>query len=448
MSWVKISSTTFAASSSKSGGPDKFFEVVLEYDSAKESVTTRTIRFRANRLKYQNTSYAVNGYYLLVNPGSTSNEKLFTLKAPGKNWDAAVSSSMTISKAYSASNFTIPAFWICCTGSVTPNLTNRTIVYGSYSGSVYNLFKSGGQRENYVTYASNTTSSGTVAGTIPKPDKPVITPTYIITNGIRSDSFSIGATSGKSVSGNEVNSTALYYRVGDSGAFTKASSLTYTGRLTCTDQVKSQTVYAYTAVDGEYNDPISDTASKTIYNYVAPAKPGVPKLTDASFKNNRLTIKQNWTYSWSAATTINNSSPVNGYRIRLYKNGTLITGLTNGSNNAIGKGTSNNAYLDRENTSCTVVINPTAFGFKAGDTVKLGIYAYTRNGNNVQLFSGGGTTEAQVNSVVSTVQNAGVVNVKVNNAWKEGQVYVKVNGAWKEAETINVKAGGAWKESQ
>ena len=86
--------------------------------------------------------------------------------------------------------------------------------------------------------------------------------------------------------------------------------------------------------------------------------------------------------------------------------------------------------------------------FKAGDKVKLGLFAYTRKGKNndgaVQLFSGKSTTQI---TNEYTIDSKGVMNVKVGSAWKEGQVYVKVNNTWKEAEAVYTKVGGSWKES-
>ena len=88
---------------------------------------------------------------------------------------------------------------------------------------------------------------------------------------------------------------------------------------------------------------------------------------------------------------------------------------------------------------------------KPKDTVQLGVYAYTLNGENPQkrLFS-----STNVKSAVTTVENAGIVRVKTpEGSWAEGQVYVRVKNAsgaleWKEAETVNVKTSKGWKESQ
>ena len=105
-------------------------------------------------------------------------------------------------------------------------------------------------------------------------------------------------------------------------------------------------------------------------------------------------------------------------------------------------------YLDRESTSCTVTFDPIDFGFAPGDTVQLGIYSYTKNGAGTQLFNGNGASSAEVRSDISTVQNAGIVRIKVGGSWKEGQVYVKVSGEWKEAQSVSTKVNGTWKESQ
>jgi hypothetical protein len=93
-----------------------------------------------------------------------------------------------------------------------------------------------------------------------------------------------------------------------------------------------------------------------------------------------------------------------------------------------------------------MVIDPVAFGFKAGDNVKLSIWAYTRYGaanDGERLFNA-----SEMFSSVYTVQNAGVIDVKIGGVWKEGQVYTKVNGVWKEADTVSTKINGVWKDSQ
>lgn len=226
---------------------------------------------------------------------------------------------------------------------------------------------------------------------------------------------------------------------GNSGTGTKSLTIAKPSDAT-------RTVYAKaTATPSWSSDSVKTfTNYLAIKQYVAPSNPGIPVI---SFTKSRLTIKENWTFTWTAAVAANSNSAIKGYVIRLYKNDKAITGMTSASDNiTLNKGTGTQEYLVRESTSCKVVINPVEFGFAPGDTVRLGIFAYTKDGTGTRLFSGGGSS--QVVSAESLVQNAGIVHVKVSNAWKEGQVYVKVNGQWKEAESVSTKVSGTWKESQ
>lgn len=261
------------------------------------------------------------------------------------------------------------------------------------------------------------------------------------------NTFTISGTNAANGTNNTATTTYAWgysTAYGNSGTGTKSLTIATAANAT-------RTVYAKATATPSWGGDSAKTASASlaIKQYVAPSAPGTPVI---SYKKSRLTIKENWTFTWTAATRVNTTSPVKGYRIRLYKNGSPVTGLTcSTSNDIIGKGSGTNEYIDRESTSCTVTLSPTAFGFVPGDTVQLGIYSYTRNGvsnTGTQLFNGGGTAEAHVKSVVSTVRNAGIVRVKPNSTWVEGQVYVKVDGSWREAETVNVKAGGTWKESE
>jgi hypothetical protein len=231
---------------------------------------------------------------------------------------------------------------------------------------------------------------------------------------------------------------------GNSGAVSEKA-------LTITDNSKaSRKVYAKCVTGATYGSNTTVTAEASIKQYVKPSAPGKPVLSyTGSNTGSRLTVKSPWTFKWTAATKANDSSPIKGYRIRLYKNGTELTNLGDGGSNKLIKSTSNtNKYLDRDSTSTTVIINdPASFGFKAGDTVQLSIFSYTKMGKNndgTRIFHNAATA---VYSEEHTIQNAGIVSVMVDKSWKEGQVYVNVNGSWKEAESINVNVNGAWKES-
>lgn len=215
---------------------------------------------------------------------------------------------------------------------------------------------------------------------------------------------------------------------------------------TATDATR--TVRAKITTTATKGSSSTNTGSEVIKQYVAPANPGKPVL---SYSKNRLTIKENWSYSWTAASQINSSSPVTGYRLILYKNGVSIA--IKGSSGEVVPGalrsTAGTWYWDsnyKVNGKPTLNIYPAHYGFVPGDKIKLLVKAYTQNGKNndgTKMLS-----STWISSDELTVQNAGVVNVKVGGAWSEGQVYVKVGGAWREAETVQTKVGGNWKESQ
>lgn len=202
--------------------------------------------------------------------------------------------------------------------------------------------------------------------------------------------------------------------------------------------------------------PANFGVTKTIYlnpnptaitYYVAPGNPGKPVI---SYTKSRLTIKEPWTFSWTAAKPGNSYShnAVKGYRIRLYKNDINIPIFnSSGGQLSVLSGITDGDYIyDSESTTTSITIDPTKHGFAVGDIVELGIYAYSKNGIGGLLFSGNNTNEQISNA--SEVQNAGIMRIKISDAWKEGQVWLKVNNAWQEAETINVKTATGWMESQ
>jgi hypothetical protein len=276
----------------------------------------------------------------------------------------------------------------------------------------------------------------------------------------RNNKVTISGALGKNGTNNTIKSATLYYTTDGSDpsksstrvttALAAVSSGSYSNDVSIT---KDCTVRAYVECKFTYN---TTSASGQLPNgttaryYKAPNKPGTPILT---YKKSRLTVKEPWTFTWTAATKGNNNSPVAGYYIMLLRKAKgessfkYVCRLTNNDNNYLGikkeNQTDTNYYLRRESTSCKAIIkDPAAFGFNPGDEVKLRIMAYAWNGAKKVLPS-----EA-VDSANYLVQNAGIVRVKVSGSWKEGQVYVKVNGIWKEAETVNTKVNGIWKESR
>jgi hypothetical protein len=200
-------------------------------------------------------------------------------------------------------------------------------------------------------------------------------------------------------------------------------------------------IWAVIYCDFKHNRTNTQHIYGSVRYYKAPGDPGKPTI---SYTKSRLTIKEPWTFSWSAASAGNSNSPINGYSFRLYKNGVIIPGLVVGTDNYITKNSlATHTYVDRESTSRTVVIDPTDFGFLPGDTVKLGIWAYSKNGKNTLLYNAD-----EVISDTYTVQNAGIVQVRTASGWHEGQVHVRTASGWHEAETVQVRTASGWKESE
>ena len=374
-----------------------------------------------------------NGYtkgelYIKVFPGDTSMESADFGDAfkPTSNTNDA-SASWASSSWITTCEFTVSA-------DKLTNLKNNSYIYVTVGGD--KLVQIGSPNYTPANGWWSATLNYETHGYVTA-NKPSITD-----NG--NNTFTIVGSAGNSAAYNAVKSTTLHYKRGNE-EFTQASSLTYSGRINCEASAASQKITAYTAVDGVYNDTTSESREATVLNYVAPGSPGRPYLTDSSFKNGRLTVKQDWGWQWTLATATNKSSPVTGYRIRLYKNGWSIP-IKDASGNTLsvdgGEGKAWSVYYDTESTSTSITIDPIKHGIVPGDQVYLGIYAYSKNGNNNQLFS------EYITSDTDTVQNAGVVNIKVAGEWVEGQVWIKANNEWKEAETVNVKVNGDWEESQ
>lgn len=260
----------------------------------------------------------------------------------------------------------------------------------------------------------------------------------------KNNTFTIKATKG---SGTNNPTTLDTLRWGYTDSYANSYKSGDTIDLAISGTSTSRTVYAKARTVATYGKDKVATTNKGIKQYFYPNDPGRPVI---SYSKSKLTLKENWKYSWSKATTPNSTtSPVKGYRIRVYKNGTAITGLTASKSNDVvtvkkGSGTAN--YIDYNTTSIT--FDPVALGFEVGDTVSVGVYAYTIWGDDSKKFNNKGVlVENKTVSVKTTVENAGIVHVRVDGVWKEGQAYVRVAGSWKEAESVLVRDGEVWKEA-
>ncbi len=279
------------------------------------------------------------------------------------------------------------------------------------------------------------------------------------------NTFTISATKGADGTNNAAGGpTNLKY-----GYSSAARNTTYTSggtyNLSLSGTGNTRTVYAESTTTAKYGNNQTATASLAIRQYRAPNAPGTPELTADSRKNDRLTVKQNWTYLWTPATpgtgtgttagtgANQTTSKVTGYRVQLYRKRTTENTFSSipikSGSNTLSTHSNGEHFYDIGTNSIT--INPIDCAIVAGDQVKLGICPYTQYGENNdgnKLFSNVTTYSAE-----STVQNAGVMRVKPNNTvdWKEGVVWVKVNKGgtlqWVEADVVKVKTSNGWKES-
>lgn len=215
----------------------------------------------------------------------------------------------------------------------------------------------------------------------------------------------------------------------------------------------SRTVYAQAitpagakAVNSDWYD-IKVTESLAINQYLEPTPPSsAPVLSNSSYKNGRLTLKQNWTYTWGSSTK-QGCAEVSGYAIAVRRNGDRIRGLTVNNNNILKLGTGTRDYVDTTNTTCSVTFDPNDLNFKKGDTVWIEVWGYSLNGKDGKEYSA--DVESKYKSIESTVESAGILQIKPTSSsgWKEGQVWVKVNKGtiakpniqWVEADTVKTK---------
>lgn len=468
--WKNVSEDTFKIDykDSYSSYPSGKHRLTLQYDADSESPTSVKVRFKWFQ-KDSDLVYGQDEIYLIYDANNTDGlRSLYKIKGyESGNVSAYYTSTIILTKTYTSSTFFLQDVWICNAG--------KDAVEGTTATDFYNTFKVGGERSSlaYRQSAGQSIkiSTSTTVATAVKAHAPTITD-----NG--NNTFTITAKAGTAGDNNKVNNTSLYYRIGSSGSWktntwTTTSNKTITDTITATASAASQTIYAYTTVDGVYNDATSaptsdDYTKKSIINYQPPTKQPKPTLT---YNKSRLTIKENWLFKWNAATAANTSSKIKGYIVGINKNGSSIPWTNIYGSVSTTKNDKGWNYADT--TSKNITIDPKANGIKPGDKIEFWVTPYTTDGKGTRLYirkNNGDLKFEYVDEV--TVQNAGVVQVCVNTgtttnptyAWKEGTVHVAVNTGtttnpvytWKEAETVNVavntgttaKPVYTWKESE
>lgn len=477
MAWIDISEESYKiifTCRDTSQVANKNVWITLQYDD--ESVSPTSVRIRFKLSSKNNSNYYDQFFLLLKDGGGDSGEAAYKtfIKIKEDNttyggakypyyWPADKDSDgYKLTKSYSAAAFKLPAFYFInggqdAAGYATEITTVKQAYYiathsGAYSSTIEGT-KVYGRSGYTLTVDSDeleVVSNTTVAANGTKPS------ISIVDRG--NNTCLISGSLGKNGNNNPITSATLYYTT--DGSDPAAGGLRqYIELIATSGGVYSKsipitntcTIRAMVECEFEYNTT-SASSSKAVKFYTAPNKPGVPIL---SYKKNRLTVKEPWTFTWEAATAKNIDSPVAGYYIMLLRKAKgdsefmYVTGLCDAGNNYISQ--IENAepddpyYLRRESTSCTAIIeDPATFDFSPDDKVKLRITAYTWNN-----YSPKQTLQSDiVDSAEYLIQNAGVMRVKVAGQWKEGQVWIKDNNVWHEAETVNIKTATGWKESE
>lgn len=259
------------------------------------------------------------------------------------------------------------------------------------------------------------------------------------------NTFKVSGTKGSSGTNNTAGGPILQYSWDNSYWINTYNN----ADISFTSTVATRTVYARSITTATYGSNAIATANKSLTYYIVPGNPGAPVI---SYTKSRLTIKEPWTFSWTAASAGNTSSPIAGYRLRLYKNNILIP-IKDSEGNTLSSSWSNDYWYDTDNTKCFYTIDPIIHGYAPGDTVKLTIFAYIKTGNNEKLWSGQGSTPAS--SIEYLVQNAGVMRPLVNGKHVEGVVLVALQDnsdkgyTWTEADIVKVYTPNkTWAEAE
>lgn len=137
--------------------------------------------------------------------------------------------------------------------------------------------------------------------------------------------------------------------------------------------------------------------------------PGAPSNLSITYNKNEPIPTATYTFSWNAGTA--GSTPISGYRFRLYKNNTEIL------------------MEDIESTATSKTINGTDYNFSVGDVIKFGLYSYSKDWTGNKHFNGGGTALAHIVSDTINVVSDKYIYVSVNGAsFDKKKMYISVNG--------------------
>lgn len=443
--WKNVSEDVFKIDYPGDSGYSGKRRLTLQYDADSETPESVTVRFKW----YQPGSTYVYGadiFYILYDANNTSNlRSLYKLKPYGSGDKSAYFTSdyndnLVLKKDATSKTFFLQDIWICNSGGSTR----------SDPDAAYNTFKSGGSRGS-LAYRQTAGQSIEIS-----PDTTVATNVGVPDITIKdnyNNTFTINVTKGADGTNNPAKGlTNLYWGYSESDVSNKAHSYINGSipTITTSGTGDTRTVHVGAATVATYGYNHGTTKSRAINQYLKPNNPGKPVI---SYTKSRFTPKERIIYKWTAATAKNKTSPVVGYRVRLWQQ---KAGTTTWKNIPIWSTTSNTQkselvngeYIyDREVDDPTYIsLGHEIHGFEVGDKVKLSIQAYSRFGNN-NTGDNSKLLSDKIESTETEIQSAGTMRVKVGDKWKEGQVYIKVGDKWKEAESVHIKTSTGWAES-
>lgn len=443
----------------------------LEYDADYKDAEWLRVRWKigcgSNKLSGGNSW---NHYFLLINPNSAkgywTNRHLYPIKT---TWTENTSAKYPyaggeywLKKSTSATSFSVPTIWLCNDGY---NNTSDT------ADAFYNAYKSKGTRpSNLVERYEVETVSG-VGNIIAGPNN---TGASVSISDNYNNTFNITCTLGSAGLNNTYNKSGCYLwwtqnKTGTNTWTWYTSSNTNGNRYTYGANATSKTVSNIAL-----NITNTSAATKQVAGCVTTAStygpavelcntgyPGsgiqikqycapVPSTTrpTISYTKSRLTVRENWSFSWSAATKANNSSPIKGYEICITKNREEIP-ITINSSGVISKSTGTATRVFWEGSGRTVTCNPANLEFAAGDSVQFWVRPYTKYGKNNDGNKLPSSWLDHTATVSKTVENAAVVHVYNTSKkdYDEGIVCVYRDGDWVEADSVHVYKNNDWVES-
>lgn len=160
--------------------------------------------------------------------------------------------------------------------------------------------------------------------------------------------------------------------------------------------------YASNAAGTTYSNILAFTTS-----FINPTSPGKPVLT---FDKPEIIPLAKPTAEWSAAS--GGSNPVEGYRLRIFKNNVEVDMIDTGSQAT--------TYTFKTLES---------YGFIPGDKLKIGIYSYSVDWAGNKFFNGSEVSTSQVFSNEYSVVSDKYIYVSQNGgAFTKYKMYISVNG--------------------